>query len=174
MKKIILVILLMGVAGLGYRLLNGRVDQSLLRYSMKETSLSFEYDTDTYVLTERLSRVTLMLKEDYESLERGEREGGEGPPAIVFESFEYPYSPQPLVWAETYPQLSNYNLRTGEIRERNVAGFTGIEYQADGLYPNRNVVFGSGNRIYYINGSYLDPDSSLYRDFETIINSVEL
>jgi hypothetical protein len=144
------------------------------RHTMREVPLSFEYDDSAYVLTENPPRVTLTLKEDFESVQKGERAGGEGPPMIVIERFDNPNNPGPLEWAEQYPQLSNYNLKMGGVSNTTVASFPGIRYQADGLYPSRNVIFSDGRRIFYLHGQYLDQNSRLYRDFDKIVDSMRL
>lgn len=135
--------------------------------------LTFEYP-DGYVVEEKNGAVIAMLEEDYLSILNGERAGGEGPPSITIQSFENAEGLSPQNWAEKNQQSSNYNLKMGSVSSKTVAGRPAITYRADGLYPNRNVVFANGSRIYYVNGSYFDQDSRLYRDFEPLVDSIEL
>jgi hypothetical protein len=118
--------------------------------------------------------VVLMEKEDYQSVLNGEREGGEGPAAITIYEYENPEGFSDRAWTEKYAQLSNFQLITGPVTEKEIDGSGAISYNADGLYANRNVVLATGNLIYFISGGYLDQDSNLYRAFDKVVNSIEI
>lgn len=135
--------------------------------------LSFEIP-EGYIIKERIDTIIIMREEDYQSLQSGEREGGEGPPTITIRVIDNPNNPSALDWVEQYPPQSNYNLKTSEVTERTISGYKAISYEADGLYPNRNVIIETDYRLYYINGQYLDKNSELYRDFEPLVNSIEI
>jgi hypothetical protein len=168
MKKILIIVIVLAALFIIF----GRGEGSKT-YTGESVRLTFNYPNG-YVLTEKPTEVILMTEKDYASLQRGEREGGEGPPAIVIREYNNPNNPGPRDWAEQYPQLSNYNLIIGAAETTTVSGFEGTQYRADGLYPNQNVVFADNVRIYHINGSYLDQGSNIYRDFEKIVGSIKV
>lgn len=140
-------------------------------YHAKNMPLSFEYPKG-YVVSEEATRIVLVTAEDQASIERGERQGGEFPPAITITRYDNPNNPGPKEWAEQYPMLSNLNLKIGDVAETGVSDFPAIRYSTDGLYPATNVVFADASRLYHVVGQYLDRDSALYRDFPGIVSSI--
>jgi hypothetical protein len=99
-------------------------------------------------------------------------EGGEGPAQIsisVYKNVGNEWSGQ---WAESHPQYSNIQLKTGEVKEVVVGGANAVEYARDGLYPATVVVVAHGGYVYVFDGAYLDKDSDLYKDFLPLVNSV--
>lgn len=165
MKKLLIAVAVVALLALYYS------ESGAEKFSSKIMPISFSYPQD-YIVTEKVDTITIMLKEDYQSLQSGEREGGEGPATISIRVVDNPNNPGPRTWAEQYPQQSNYNLRTSGVAEVTVSGLSGISYSADGLYPNRNIVFATDSRLFYINGSYMDEESPLYRDFGAIVESI--
>lgn len=169
MKKIlILIAILLGL----FLIFGDRFTNSGQTFNSTVMPLSLEYP-EGYHLEEGPSSITLMLEEDYQSILRGEREGGEGPPAITIQSFPNPSNLSPQAWIEENPGLSNSPLIMGSVTETAVLGRPGISYQADGLYASQNVVFSDESRVYLVSGQYLDKTSSLYRDFRSIVDSIK-
>lgn len=142
-------------------------------YTANTMPLSFQIPAG-YIVQERNGAIIIMLEEDYQSVINGEREGGEGPPVITIQSFSNLSGLSPQAWAEQNVQLSNYNLKMGEVSATTVAGNQAIAYEADGLYASRNVVFTDDTRIYHASGQFLDRDSALYRDFEPLVDSIKI
>jgi hypothetical protein len=169
MKKIIIAIVIL--AGL-FAIFSGVLKENGQVFDSAVMPLSFKYP-EGYHMEERATTITIMREEDYQSILRGEREGGEGPPVISISLYDNPSNPSPRSWTEQYPQLSNYSLRTSEISETTLAGFPAVTYTADGLYPSRNIVGSDDIRIYHVSGQYLEQDSPIYRDFEPLVNSIE-
>jgi hypothetical protein len=99
-------------------------------------------------------------------------EGGEGPAQISISVYKNVGNEQSGQWAESHPQYSNIQLKTGEVKEVVVGGANAVEYARDGLYPATVVVVAHGSYVYVFDGAYLDKDSDLYKDFLPLVNSV--
>lgn len=172
MKKLLLIIVILAAL---FVVFWNKPDRENLPQVFNSTIMPLSFERPVgYVIEERVDTIIMMREEDYQSLQSGEREGGEGPPAITIRVVDNPNNPGPRDWAEQYPPQSNYNLKTSDVIETTVAGYPAIRYDADGLYPNRNVIFANDYRLFYINGQYLDRNSELYRDFDPLVNSIEL
>lgn len=169
MKKLLIFIVILAAL---FAIFDGHFNKNARVFDSTVMPLSLELPAG-YRVEERPTTITIMREEDYQSILRGERAGGEGPPVISISLYDNPNNPSPRTWAVQYPQLSNYNLRTSEIGETTLSGFPAITYSADGLYPSRNIVGSDNVRIYYINGQYLDRDSDIYRDFDEIVESIK-
>jgi hypothetical protein len=169
-KKIFIPIIIVVLAAFGYYLYQNK--EELVRYEATNMPLSFTYNPETYRVSETATSVMLMLWEDYEWLMSEDSAYHDGPAAIVFTRYDNPNNPGPMDWATQYPQLSNYGLKTSAVSSTTVAGFPAIQYEADGLYANRNVVFADDVRIYHLYGPYLDQNTPLYRDFYPIVESM--
>jgi hypothetical protein len=172
MKKALIPILIAAAIGAAFLFAKSR-PSSQQEFSSTIMPLEFRYP-EGYVVQEREDTIVIMTEEDYLSILNGEREGGEGPAAITIRVIDNPNNPGPRQWAEQYPPQSNYNLRMGDVAEIMVAGYPAVSYEADGLYPNRNIIFGTDSRLYYVNGQYTDRDSDIYRDFPKIVGSMSL
>ncbi len=183
------ILLILILAGFGfYRWSNSETNSEMTRYRIVGTPLSFEYRSkgpDSYIVSEQnltnpqvanpehIKTVVVMDTDDYDSLTRGERAGGEGPPTFTLQIYRNTENLTPQAWVERNPQLSNLPLKIGETQELEVSDAPAIAYDADGLYPNRNLVFTHGELLYYLNGSYLERESALYRDFTPLVESIE-
>lgn len=186
MKGIFIALLIVLVAGLGLYYWNGADPKvETARYVDESLPLSFEYPTgeEGYVVLEQdsngsepdlVKRIVILQKADYQSVLGGEREGGEGPAGITIQIYRNPANRTLNEWIESNPGASNFPLIQGEITNTSVDNNLALSYEADGLYASRNVVFAEGENIYHISGGYLDRESSLYRDFEKIINSIKI
>lgn len=187
MKKIFIWLLILLAIGVGLYYWNTEevpVPQVAV-YNDSSLPLSFEYrdGQSGYVLLEQetnesqptlVKTVILMQEDDYQSILNGERDGGEGPPVISLQTYNNPLGLTPEEWVEQNPSLSNFPLIMGDMMSTTVAGNPAVSYDADGLYPNRSVVFSNRTFIYYVNGSYLDRDSDIYRDFQPFVDSIKL
>ncbi len=169
MKKIFIPILILAAVGGAYLLKQSR--PAILEFKSTIIPLSFKYK-EGYIVMEKDDTITIMKEADYLSILNGKRIGGEGPAVMSIRQVDNPNNPSPKTWAEQYPPQSNYGQKTSEVSELTVSGFPAITYDADGLYPNRNVIVGTPYRLYYIFGSYEDKNSDLYRDFQPLINSI--
>lgn len=189
MKKILIIVVLI-IIGVGVFL---AVNKDVVQTSIPENTtglnvsedmerITFEYPEE-YVLLEQSSSdqvptlnktLVIMQKADYDSIQRGEREGGEGPASITIQEFQNTESLTASTWAEENAQLSNFALIGGAVTETEIDGTPAIQYNADGLYANRNVVFVVDDLIYYLSGAYMDQDSLLYRDFDALVASVRI
>lgn len=183
MKKIIigLVVLALG-AGIFYSLSTRGENVEAKLYTDEVLGISFEYpvgyaglEMSNSTSTPEIIKTVVFIEEaEYQSILNGERDGGEGPPSLVILGHSNPSGLSPDAWAEANAPFSSYNLKMGEVTEIEVDGERAISYESDGLYPNRNVIFAYNGRIYLLNGSYLERDSEIYRDFDRLIDSIEL
>jgi hypothetical protein len=162
------------------------------RYETKtnsEVRLSFDYRTkpDGYVLLDLVFDAIpdmedpgymvgyqLMLQDEYAELQAS-TEPREGPPNIAVLVFENPRNLTASQWVDAYPVFSNISLARGEVnRDAVLAGANAVRYLSDGLYVNDMVVAASGGFIYMFVGSYLTEDSLIRRDFQPLLDSVQL
>lgn len=159
---------------------NQSVDGNSATYTNEEFGFEFTYrpGLNGYVLEESeygdhvahlLRSIVLMTAED---AAKDVVIGGEGPATINVLVFENVDDLSPQVWAETYVQYSNLNLKMGDISEAVVDGEEGIRYLADGLYPSENVIVAHGDKMYVVSGMYLDEHSDLRQDFEPLVESI--
>ncbi len=118
--------------------------------------------------------LVVMQEEDYASIQRGEREGGEGPATITLQEYKNPEKLTARAWAEKYVHLSNLVTMGGVVTESEIEGLPAIRYNSDGLYADRNVIFVKDEFLYFLSGAYLDQDSDLYRDFDKILESIKI
>lgn len=184
MKKLVSILILLALVGLGYYALKegkgAGPNTEKGTYSRSEVGLEFDYPAGPggYVVDERmpvdlgtglLRNIILMQSED---AEQEPPVGGEGPPVIVISVFENAEKQFPRSWAEENIQYSNLNLLQGEVEEDVVGGANAIRYMADGLYASENVVVAHGDNIYVITGQFMDQESDIRRDFGVLVESV--
>jgi hypothetical protein len=189
MRSIFIGLFILLFAGLGfYYWSNGNMGKEVGRFTDASIPLYFEYPDgeEGYVLIDQpsnesepnlIKRLVLMNKAEYQSLLddiNNGRDGREGPPAITVQVFSNPSNLSVMEWVEQNPGASHFPLLMGEFGEVNIAGTTGVTYEADGLYASRNTVFAARNQIYMISGGFLNRESAIYRDYETVRNSITL
>lgn len=155
------------------------------RYEDATLPLSFVYKSlgpNSHVVLEQrpssavpdmVKTIILMQKEDYESIQRGEREGGEGPPVIALRIYRNPLNLSSRSWAEQNVALSNFNLVLGEVSETKVDGKQALVYENDGLYATRNAILTFNGHVVHASGSYIDKDSDIYRAYDAFLSSLD-
>jgi hypothetical protein len=162
----------------------GSVQSDSAAYSSSEVELAFMYDSgpDGYVLEERmpgaadkdlLRTITLTQTADHERMTTNPPVGGEGPAVIAISVFSNTEKQFPLAWAQENLQFSSFNLKTSDELEAVVGGANAISYTADGLYASDNVVVAHGGYIYVFTGQFMDADSPMRQDFESLVASVQ-
>ncbi len=171
MKSLLILLSIVGLGITGYLSLHSGEHLPFTTYEATSLPLSFEVPSEL-IVTESEKSIILMTREDAASLERGGREGGEAPPAILIRRFITDGPADPASWTQSHPELSNWNLKTSEAGSTTVAGLHAVEYEADGLYSSRNVVFAKDGAIYHLSGSFLDRNSLLYRGFSRLVRSL--
>lgn len=117
-----------------------------------------------------LGGVQLMQYEDFIELEQT-TEPREGPPTIAVRVYENTDNRSAALWVDDNPDESNSDLALGVAEEVVVGGANAVRYTVDGLYPTQTYVVAHGGDIYVITGSYLDEDSEIYRDFQSLLAS---
>lgn len=157
-------------------------------YVLEKEGISFEYKTnpDGYVIEdvtslakeqikdgEVVSAYTIMNAREKQELESSEQ-GREAPPTIAVTVYKNNNNQSASMWVDSFPMLSNISLIIGEAnRDAIVAGANAVYYKTDGLYQSQNYVIAHGGYTYQFVGSYLDENSDIYKDFNSIINSIK-
>lgn len=154
-----------------------------IRYKSDITPLSFVYKVSDYIVREPyipgqieslVEALIVVPASEQAAVDRGERENSEYPAVIAIQIFRNPQGYSPQEWIENNPLISNITLKQGEFEEREVAGRPAIAYESEGLYSNQHIIFADKDLIYFLDGQYLDRDTDLYRDFEPLVDSIEL
>ena len=95
----------------------------------------------------------------------------EGPPAIHVRVYENPNKNSAAVWPIRKPRESNIELALAEPTEAVVGGANAVRYTVDGLYPTDTYIIANGQYIYVLMGAYLEEDSAIRRDFQSLVDS---
>jgi hypothetical protein len=154
----------------------------IVPYRLPDTSLTLAYRTnpDGYRLdtfTRRtdddptfVSAAVLLRKSDYDQL--GNSAPREGPPTIMVAAYRIDAAQSPRAWAEQYPQFSNLPLLIGERSDSTIVGAPALRYTIDGLYRTNMALVAHNGFMYVFAGAYVEENSSLQRDLETILQSI--
>ncbi len=97
---------------------------------------------------------------------------GESAPTITILILENTNKQDPRAWAEAHTLYSNIGLLTGDIASIRIDDTDAIRFMADGLYASEITIVAYGSYIYIINGAYIDAESSLRRDYVSLVNSL--
>lgn len=98
----------------------------------------------------------------------------EGPTSMHVRVYQNPQKLQAPVWALRYPQESNIERVFGEPEEVMVSGANAVYFVADGLYPIATYILAHGEYMFVLTGSYLDVESKMYEDFQSLVRSFTL
>jgi hypothetical protein len=182
MKTFIYTLILVLAAAGGYLLLKDYSEVEYVTVADEEVDLKFEYreSPDGYVLEDIslpdsnfIKGYLLMLESDYEELQAS-TEPREGPPTISINVFKNNLNQNASVWIDQNPTYSNINLILGEAdRDHVLGGANAVRYRADGLYVSEVVVVAHNGLIYVFSGAFLEEDSTIRRDFQPLLDSVE-
>jgi len=189
-QNILVTLLAVGVIGtLAYSAFtrDQAVDQNNSQETVYDESvgLAFSYTEgeDGYVLTSHskdeyapeafVKLYTLIQKEDYDFM-KTQTEATEGPASLGIAIFTNTEGLSANMWVDGNPSLSNTGLLVGDIeRDAVVGGEDAVRYMIDGLYMTQMAVVAHGGYVYVVSGAFIDKDSRIYRDFETLLDSVE-
>ena len=116
--------------------------------------------------------VTVFNREEYELLQSS-TEAREAPPAMSISVYDNEENLSAPVWVQENPGLSNRELAIGSSTESVVGGANAERYTVDGLYLTDTYVVANGDYIYVLTGSYFDPESLIYQDFQTLVGEFE-
>ncbi|HEU4677769.1 MAG TPA: hypothetical protein VFS75_03585 [Candidatus Paceibacterota bacterium] len=97
---------------------------------------------------------------------------GELPPTLSIVVYDNASKQFPGAWAESHTAQSGYGQKIGDAEDLVVGGANAIRYAADGLYRASVTVIAHGSRIYVVRGEYLDEASPIYRDYESLLDSI--
>lgn len=156
-------------------------------FTDREIGISFEYTTapDGYVIDDMSHAVgvgpdgatplrvySIISKREKAELEAS-AEGREGPPTMQLAVYENTNNQSASVWVDAFPMSSYMNLVMGEVaRDATVGGADAVRYFSDGLYVSENVVVAKGDFIYHFSGGFLERESVIHTDFQTLMDSV--
>lgn len=154
---------------------------TIMGYAYDETfgfEFTYRKGPDGYVtLEDRESQhsdfvtgLMLINEEEYRILQES-TDAREGPPTMNMRVYRNDANLHPPVWAMRNPNETNYNLMIGEPEETVVGGANAIRYTVDGLYPIDTYVVAHGEHVYVLMGAYLERDSQIYVDFQTLVAS---
>ena len=76
-------------------------------------------------------------------------------------------------WLKQSP-ISNFGGMIGETTETTIGGNPALSYKSDGLYTNETVVAEEGNYIYVFNVTFNSVEDNIYKDFQTLLATVQL
>lgn len=146
-------------------------------YSNAELEYEFSYP-NSYIMLEDtestnsnfISGVRLFDRVEYEIFAES-LDAREGPPAISLRVYNNPDSLHAPVWAMREPLESNIEMALNEPEEIVVGGANAVYYVVDGLYPIDTYVVAHAQKIYVLTGSYLEKDSAIYKDFQSLVDS---
>lgn len=156
--------------------------EKLQVYTSPELGLSFTYrvGANGYTISEMpvqetnaelVHTLTLMQTRDAENI-KNIPIGSEYPAAITVAVFTNKEKQWPQTWADTHSAFSNITQKIDGPTETTIGGANAIYYQTDGLYRSNNAVVAHGDNIYLFIGQFLDKDSDLYRDLQSILDTV--
>jgi len=114
--------------------------------------------------------ITLFNKKEYESFKEA-TDAREGPTAMHVRVYKNSGKLHAPVWALRKPLESNIELAIGEPQETVVGGANATFYTVDGLYLIDTYIIANGDHIYVLMGSYMDKESSIYKDFQELVSS---
>ncbi|MES2437056.1 MAG: hypothetical protein V4519_03510 [Patescibacteria group bacterium] len=150
--------------------------QTLKSYQNIEHSIGFVYPS-TYTLTQKELgnaerkhlRITLVSDTTV-------RENSEGPTSINFDIYQNNLDKQTIAsWVKNYSE-SNFkqSVVEGKYASTTVAGKEAITYTWDGLYQGDSYVFAHATNIIMASVTYLTPEDTIKKDFETILSNLKL
>lgn len=149
-------------------------------YTNEEFNIAFTYPS-TLFLSERDAgtsarpQLALFLTEDTEEnrdvIEGRNTVPREGPTGITVDVYQNPEQLSSSVWVQTD---TNWTIANGGATDVTVAGNEGVTYTWSGLYEGRTVVVTKGDKAYVFSVTWMTPGDQILRDFDTVLNSVQL
>lgn len=149
-------------------------------YTNEEFNIAFTYPS-TLFLSERdagttaRSQLALFLTEDTEEnrdvIEGRNTVPREGPTGITVDVYQNPEQLSSRAWVQTD---TNWTIANGGATDVTVAGNEGVTFTWSGLYEGRTVVVTKGDKAYVFSVTWMTPEDQILRDFDTVLNSVQL
>ena len=96
----------------------------------------------------------------------------EAPPAIQLQVLDNPRRMWSGQWAEAHPEISGVDRAITPAEDVVVGGANAVRLVADGLYPEVVYVVAHGQSMYLLSGARPSPESTIYRDFEAMVERV--
>jgi hypothetical protein len=185
MKKyipIILAVVILG-GGIGYYVLSDKEignKEEMAEYKNDAAEFSFKYRTspDGYVVIDQLAgagetaaisaAVVIMKEADHAALQ-SETPPSEIPPTMSAAVINNPNQYSLQQWLEEQSGMGNLGVLFDTAEKVTVDGHEGIRVVTDGLYQTQMIVVTEGDKIYVFSGSYIDTESSIYKDFSEML-----
>lgn len=95
----------------------------------------------------------------------------EHPPAIRIAVYNNHLKQSTRVWISDNPQVANTYIAMTPIVEAVIGGANAVRYTIDGMYRTQLALIALDGYIIVVSGAYLDMNSIIYRDFESLLNS---
>ncbi|MBX4210702.1 hypothetical protein KW783_01895 [Candidatus Parcubacteria bacterium] len=187
MKKKAALIFVVLIAILGFMLYKSRhiTDQGAMvetkKYINQSFGISFDYPKD-YILNERNVGVSgvhhaILLVEDNQTnrdILSGKIKDTEGPPAITIDVYQNAAKENSVIdWVKTTLE-SNYNLSGATYSSTTVAGQPAVQYEWDGLYQGKSLVFSYKGNIIMVSATFIEHGDRTEKDFMSILKSIRM
>lgn len=117
-----------------------------------------------------VSGLSLVNKVEYEAF-KASTEPTEGPTSMSLRVYTNPENLSPKEWAEVKTLETNYDLVYGHTQDENIETNNSLHFVAEGLYQIDTYVIMKDGYVYLLTGSYIDTNSEIYRDFQTLVAS---
>ncbi|MDP3646110.1 MAG: hypothetical protein Q8R25_03410 [bacterium] len=142
-------------------------------YTNAVYGISFQYP-DTYEISEREAgdahrghyAITLTRKADLPP-----PQNGEGPPTVSIDIHQNDIDNMSLLGWLLGTNAGNFKLSDGTYASTTISGREAVRYRWSGLYEADAVAFLHNDWFVTISGTYLDPNDSIRRDFQTVVSS---
>ena len=185
MKKVLIVVVLVGVFVAGFFMWNQRSSFLPVAEGMRvytNHGVSFTYPSH-YFLEEDVSenakrtRYSIILTEDTEenkAVREGRASEREGPTTITIDVFQNDLDHLTAEEWIKHVSSSNYSLSVDSIlTPRRVGTISGFAYRWSGLYEAKAVVVANDLFLYSFTATYITPSDVILKDFEGILESVK-
>jgi hypothetical protein len=141
---------------------------SMVPYSNIEYGISFEYPSNLYLSEKEMSssspEFSIALVENSSTVE-------ESPVSIFVDVYMNTKNLNAKDWISNE---TNWTVPGQTMKDVEANGLTGVIYTYDGLYPGKAYVFTAKGRAYVLSVNWLNVNDQLIKDFDMIINSLEV
>lgn len=161
---------------------NGPADMLTLTGTMLDTTYGYSFpyhkgpfgyitlEDNTSTHPDYVTGITLYSSHEYDVLTESTLPR-EAPPAMHVRIYNNPEQLTAPVWTLRNEREVNRQRMVGEETEAVVGGANATYFITDGLYTTKTYVVAHGSHIYVLMGEYLDRESTIYADFDNLVNA---
>ncbi len=158
------------------------VGENILRYTREDLGIAFDYKTGVggYALRNLqptgpeglgCSREFHLVRNADVATAQYSDSITDGAPQITILVCNSDLAPE--AWATKHTNYSFFDLKEGAVVDLTLSGAIGVKYFYHGLFPTNLYVLSHRGRVYLISGNYEQEDSVLYRDFFTLLGTLQ-